>query len=454
MIDPSDPLAPHVNLRTLVCLLAVATVALFAAPRAPGEVVAADASASTPADTVSAQAAPNDPHYTQQWGLRRINAASAWRFSQGEGVVVAVVDSGVALDHPDLSGGFARDGGGGLLGRDLLDDTGDPTDEHGHGTMVAGIVAARTGNGVGVASVAPLVRIMPVRVLDHEAAGRSQDVDAGIRWAVANGADVINLSLEVARDEGSRSEDVERHAPDEAVRYAWEQGVVVVAAAGNHASDFTDYAADAPVLLVGAVDRDDQRAAFSDRGRRDGVMAPGVEVVSTWCDPCGVGAEHTIGLSDGTSYAAAHVSGVVALLLARGVGPEEAVEVVRATAFDLGPEGPDDEYGHGLVDAEAALRAVTDDAGPGAGPGGPPDSHAAEDGPVGSPAPTPPPSPWEGESPRPPSPAPSPDVAVPPGPEAHDIRPWATLAAALIALNLWGLAWWRRSATDRAGRYG
>ncbi len=447
------------NLRTLVALLAVGTVAVAAAPGAPAGVAAADAAAPAVADVVSAQAAPNDPHFPQQWGLRRLNAASAWRFSQGEGVVVAVVDSGVSIDHPDLSGGFARDAGGALLGRDLVDDGDDPTDEHGHGTMVAGIVAARTGNGIGVASVAPLAQVMPVRVLDDEAAGRSQDVDAGIRWAVTNGADVINLSLEVARDAGSGSEDVERHAPDEAVRYAWEQGVVVVAAAGNHASDFTDYAADAPVLLVGAVDRDDQRAAFSDRGRRDGVMAPGVEVVSTWCNPCGVDAEHTIGVSDGTSYAAAHVSGVIALLLAQGVGPQEAVEVVRATAADLGPEGPDDEYGHGLVDAEAALRAVIadDDTGdePGDAPGGGPDSHAAEDGPVGSPAPTAPPAPTGVDSPRPPSPAPSPGVAVSPGPETADLRPWATLAAALIALNLSGLAWWRRSgARGRVGRYG
>jgi subtilisin family serine protease len=140
------------------------------------------------------------------------------------------------------------------------------------------------------------------------------------------------------------------------VRYAWEQGVVVVAAAGNNGSPVSDYPEDSPVLLVGATDEDDRPAAFSDRGRADSVLAPGVGIISTWCrapgeDGCS-GRTHSYGVAEGTSFAAPHVAGVAALLAADGLSARQIVRRIRATAVDIG----DRAHGHGRVDAAAALH--------------------------------------------------------------------------------------------------
>jgi subtilisin family serine protease len=132
--------------------------------------------------------AAGDPKRGQQWGLDMVQADQAHARTSGAGAVVAVIDSGVQADHPDLAGRL-------LPGRDFVDDDATPQDGDGHGTHVAGIVAATTGNGVGVASVAPAAKILPVRVLDDTGAGSSEDVKDGIDWAVAQGAHVINLSL-------------------------------------------------------------------------------------------------------------------------------------------------------------------------------------------------------------------------------------------------------------------
>lgn len=417
------------------------------------------------------QAPPDDPFWPQQWGLEKINALRGWQVSRGEDVVVAVVDSGVDLDHPDLAGAFVRGPDGRVTGQDFVDSDDDPTDEHGHGTMVAGIVAARTGNGQGVAAVAPHARLLPVRVLDEHAAGSSADVDAGIRWAVDHGADVINLSLEVARERSTAPVPLlEPHAPAAAVRYAWTRGAVVVAAAGNDSSRFTDYPDDTPALVVGATDRQDDRALFTDTGRRDAVFAPGIGIVSTWCDPCGVQASHTVGQSDGTSYAAAHVAGAVALLRAHGLGPETTVRRIRQTAVDLGPSGPDSQFGYGRIDVAAALGSDTLPAGSPtrALPTPTPSRHDA--GRATSAVPTPPPGP-KARVPAPvgsdgsvagtrPSPTAEPSRTSPPATEGfpqagipltestQTLQPrqvpgsLTALTVALLAINSAGLAWW------------
>ncbi|HEX2029060.1 MAG TPA: S8 family serine peptidase [Nitriliruptorales bacterium] len=421
----------------------------------------------------SAQAQPNDPYYPQQWGLQRIGAPEAWNVTRGEGIVVAVIDSGVDLTHPDLMESFARRPDGRVLGHDFVDDDDDPFDVHGHGTMVAGTIAARTSNGSGVASVAPQARIMPVRVLDGEAGGTSDDVDAAVRWAVDHGAHVINLSLEVAREPGSSTMPLVAgiDAPDAAVRYAWERGVAVVAAAGNDSDESNDYSADSPVLLVGATDRQDQPATFSDSGRPDAIMAPGVDIVSTWCDPCGPAPRHTIGQSEGTSYAAPHVAGTLALLRATGLTAQQAVQRVRDTAVDLDPPGPDARTGHGRLDTAAALAARPAPSAPVAQPPPPPPSSsrahtaaatrapAAPRSPAraGTVASTPPSSPTASPTASP-TPSPTPETTTP---EGHDRSPanelsspataaappverdgpggWAVLAAVLLAVNLIGL---------------
>ncbi|MBW3620760.1 MAG: S8 family serine peptidase [Actinobacteria bacterium] len=301
--------------------------------------------------------AADDPYRPSQWGLERIAAPAAWGVDRGEGQVIAIVDSGVDLGHPDLVDRFVRDAAGNILGRDYIDDDTIPQDRNGHGTMVAGIAAATADNGVGIAGVAPGAELLPVRVLDAHGRGSAADVDAAIRWAVDNGATVVNLSLEsVAPLPGT----IVSQAPEAAVRYAWERGVVVVAAAGNSGSGFTDYSESSPVLLVGATDHDDEPASFSDSGRDDAVMAPGVGIISTWCDPTPAGCdpENGYGQADGTSFAAPSVAGAVAVLRAAGRTPEESLEHLRRTAVDLGPAGPDARHGHGRIDLAAAVTGT------------------------------------------------------------------------------------------------
>ncbi len=331
--------------------------------------------------TVAAAAAP-DPYRPQQWNLERIGAPSAWTASQGQDQVVAILDSGVDLGHPDLADRFVRRDDGTVLGRDVVDDDDVPEDPLGHGTMVAGVAVATADNDIGIAGVAPGARLLPVRVLDAEGRGTSRDVDRGIRWAVDNGATVINLSLESAAsgDGDSVLGGVTVAAPTRAVEYAWDNGVVVVAAAGNSGNGFTDYPDSSPVVLVGATDREDERTSFSDSGRDDLLMAPGVDIVSTWCrgpgdDGCPEDT-HTYGIADGTSFAAPHVAGAIAILRAGGLDHESAVKRLRQTARDLGDPGRDEATGYGLVDLVAAVQ---EPAGPSPSPTAAPSTETPTD---------------------------------------------------------------------------
>ena len=306
----------------------------------------------------------------QQWGLAQIGAAEAWQATRAERVVVAVVDTGVDLTHPDLAPRLHRDGDGRVVGRDEVAGGDHPQDENGHGTLVAGVAAADADAGVhgeGIAGVAPRARIMPVRVLDGGGRGSLHDLDAGIRWAVDNGADVINLSLESAVPLPG---DVLATGPDDAVDYAWERGVPVVAAAGNSGTPFTDYDPSTPVLLVGASDRQDRRAAFSDTGRSDMVLAPGVEVISSACDPCGEDAEPRYATASGTSMAAPHAAGALALLLATGLDHEQAVARLRDTAVEVEGGMVGVSSGHGRIDAAAAVATTVRGQGDDDGAGG------------------------------------------------------------------------------------
>jgi subtilisin family serine protease len=327
----------------LAALLAVVLASLVAAP----------------AGIAAAQGA-GDPYRDQQWNLDRLRVEQAWAVSRGAGAVVAVVDTGVALDHPDLVDRFLRRDDGSIVGLDLVDEGGDAGDEHGHGTLVAGVIAATADDGHGIAGVAPLASIVPIRVLDQAGAGRSEDVGRAIRWAADRGADVINVSLEAVGGEDG----AERlpGVPDDAVRYADERGAVVVAAAGNRPGAAASYPEDSPIVLVGGVDRDDDASRFATVDRPDGLVAPGVEIVSTWCrrtpDGCDV-ASSPYGLAEGTSFAAPHVSGVAALLAATGLDAPAIRERLLADAVDLGAAGPDRTYGAGRVDAAASLGFET-----------------------------------------------------------------------------------------------
>jgi hypothetical protein len=369
--------------------------------------------------------AAGDPYRDQQWALDTIGVERAWEVSRGAGAVVAVIDTGVDVRHPDLRDRILRDSDGEVVGIDLVDG-GTPHDRHGHGTLVAGVIAAAEGNGEGIAGVAPSASIMPIRVLDDAGGGQGSNVDAGIRWAVDNGADVINLSLESVKDADGAS--VGPGAPTEAVRYAWQHGVVVVAASGNNGSSVSDYPDDSPVLVVGATDQQDRPTHFSDHGRADAVLAPGVGIVSTWCRGkgdrrCSEGT-HSYGVAEGTSFAAPHVAGLAALLAADGLSARQIVKRIRATAVDVG----DRAHGYGRVDAAAALHTSEEVTPP--QPAQPRDGSlvAASDGraqrtsqppsepqPAPEPAPAPEPTPVEPA----PEPAPEPDPDPPVEPEGE-----------------------------------
>ncbi|HEX6736801.1 MAG TPA: S8 family peptidase [Vicinamibacteria bacterium] len=297
-----------------------------------------------------------DPLRPQQWNLDMIESDAAHATARGTGAVVAVVDSGVNAGHPDLGGRL-------LPGHDFVDDDGTPQDGDGHGTHVTGIVAANDGNGVGVSSVAPGARVLPVRVLNDSGAGDSGDVAAGIDYAVAHGAQVINLSL---------GEDVPLigGSPEfsAAIDRALDKGVIVVAASGNNGLPACEQpSAQGRLLCVGAVDRRGMRSFFSSFGQGLGLVAPGgsgasaalntgEDVLSTW---------RTGGYEElaGTSQAAPHVAGVAALLVSKGVRGQAAANRILATAKDAGPPGPDPEYGAGIVNARAAVAGLSGSAG-------------------------------------------------------------------------------------------
>jgi type VII secretion-associated serine protease mycosin len=291
---------------------------------------------------------PNDTHYADQWGLPGIGAPAAWDTTRGtSSVVVAVVDTGVDLDHPDLASRIDVANGYDFVSHSPVAD-----DDNGHGTHVAGIVAASANNGIGVAGTAPDCRILPVKVLDASGRGTTLDVADGIRWAVDNGADVINLSLASATpDSYTRS----------AVESALASNVVVVAAAGNDGSSAgASYPAAYPgVVGVGASTVFNTRASFSNYGSGLDITAPGEGIWSTET-PLDRGLYY--GDKSGTSMASPFVAGVAALVRSQNptISQNRIAVHLQATAQDLGSAGFDSGYGWGLVRADRAVQTPVD----------------------------------------------------------------------------------------------
>ncbi len=283
---------------------------------------------------------PSDPLFATQWGLPRTAVPLAWPLSTGSpDVKVAVLDTGVEFGHPDLAGQLVG-------GYDFINDDADPSDDHGHGTRMTGIIAALYNNAMGVAGIAPDTAVIPVKVLDSQGYGPYSAVASGITFAVDQGARVINLSL-VGAAPSSLLQD--------AVDYATANGVVTVAAAGNYGSGTPVYpAASEGAVAVSATDASDQRPYFSNYGAWISLAAPGVDVVTTTLGG-------TYSASTGTSPAAAFGSGVFALLLAAEptLSRQEAIARVEAGATDLGSGGWDPYFGWGRVDAYAALTGET-----------------------------------------------------------------------------------------------
>lgn len=233
---------------------------------------------------------PNDPYYDQQWALHVIGAPEAWQELPEDApkVTVAVIDSGVCLDHPDLEGRIPD-------GYDFVDDDDTPQDELGHGCGVAGIIAANVDNGIGIAGVAPNAQILPVRVLDATGIGTYSDVAAGIIYAVDNGAEIINLSLGGAYPSTIL---------EDAVNYAVDREVTIVAAAGNTGGSVLYPASYEPVIAVGSVDHNLEMSSFSSRGPEIDVLAPGRDIMTT---------ENDGGYANmsGTSFASSYITGAL-----------------------------------------------------------------------------------------------------------------------------------------------
>ncbi len=311
--------------------------------------------------------APEDDYFVKrwQWGLEAINPTGLWAETSKEeieAITIAIVDTGVDLDHPELADSI-------VAGYDFINSDNDPDDDGGHGTHVAGIAAAISDDENGMAGVAGGCKIMPVKVLDENGSGTTETVMHGINYAVANGADVINLSL------GFQSRSM---AVEDAIENALAQDIVVVAAVGNRTyeeeelslkdsgQDFEEVQVTYPaayegVIGVGAVDweydeKDEEghfsSANFSITGSDVDVVAPGVDIFSTL--PLDI--DSSIGmqgydLMKGTSMATPFVSGLVALIKANNETLEygEVLDILRDDALDLGSEGKDDRYGYGLV---------------------------------------------------------------------------------------------------------
>ena len=281
---------------------------------------------------------PNDTLYRQyQWNLPLIDMEESWELSQGSNkVIVAVVDTGIDLDHPEFQGKLTE-------GYNVIEDNNNPMDDNGHGTHVAGIIAARTNNGDGIAGITWNSKLMPIKAIGADGSGTAFDIAQGIYWAVDHGADVINLSL------GNYTSSA---ALKEACRYAYSKNVVLVAATGNDATDQPGYpAAYEEVLGVSAVDHNRNRADFSNYGTYVDVVAPGVDIPSTYI-------YSDYAALSGTSMACPHVAAVASLI--RSVNPgikvDQVFELIRSTATDLGDRGRDDLYGYGMINVSAALR--------------------------------------------------------------------------------------------------
>jgi thermitase len=240
---------------------------------------------------------PNDPFFPYQYNLPKINAPAAWDISQSNSSVkIAIIDTGVQLNHPELAGKL-------LPGYDYVDYDNIPEDGNGHGTHVAGIAASITNNGVGIAGVAPLASIVPLRVLDNNGQGTTGNVGNGLVYAANNGIQVVNLSL------GGPTGEAFLQA---AVQYAWDRGAVIIAAAGNDNTSYPIVPASYPnVIAVASTNPSDLKSNFSNYGSWVDMAAPGDNILSTY-----LGGSYAY--LSGTSMAAPHVAGVAALLAARG----------------------------------------------------------------------------------------------------------------------------------------
>lgn len=285
---------------------------------------------------VSTTSTANDPYFGSAWHLSRVKAPSAWNTAQGNGVTIAIIDTGVDAAHPDLKDKL-------VPGWNFYDNNTNTSDVKGHGTGVAGAAAATTNNSVGVASVATSAKIMPIRATDTSGVGYISMIANGITWAADKGAKVINLSFDRLWTFSSVVS---------AAQYAKNKGALVVIAASNNAKDEGSTQQTA-MIPVSATDKNDALTSFSSWGNHVAVAAPGLDI---WSTTRGGG----YGAWWGTSVSSPITAGVVALMMSANpkLSNADVEKLLYASARDLGTAGRDIYYGHGLVDAEAAVTAA------------------------------------------------------------------------------------------------
>jgi len=279
----------------------------------------------------------NDPLTSNQWGWYRIKADKAYKKGYyGSGIIVAVLDTGIDDDHPDLAANIVD-------GWNFVDNNDNVTDLDGHGTMVSGIIGAVANNSIGIVGVSPKVRIMPLKVLSSSD-GSWIDLDRAIIRAANNGARIIVMSL------GGKYS-LLSPATEAAIKYAYQKGCILIAASGNNNSSKPFYpAAYEEVIAVSAIDQNDTKAGFSNFGDYIDFCAPGVDILATWKDG-------SYAYGSGTSFAAPFVAGVIALMLSKypSLSTDDVIATLRIRVEDLGEMGWDQFYGWGLIDADAVI---------------------------------------------------------------------------------------------------
>lgn len=279
------------------------------------------------------------PHQVIDWGVSLVQSPQMWALTRGGGIKIAIMDTGVDFEHPDLAPNFVK----GV--NFTTSDANDHMDRQGHGSHCAG-VAAGCDNDFGVVGVAPAASLYSIKVLGDNGSGSIQAIIKGIDWAIAEGIDILSMSLGASQDPGAPLHD--------AIKRARAAGIILIAASGNENTHIGWPAAYDEVISVGAIDQGFNRASFSNFGDSLDVVAPGVDILSTYPG-------NRYARLSGTSMATPIVTGIVALVqaYARKSGfkatPDKIVELIAQGSVDMGETGHDDKFGNGLVNVYRLL---------------------------------------------------------------------------------------------------